>query len=107
MEYVNLLGVVVALALIGAMWVDVKRALGEIRELIGPAYQSHLHYDPDATDAEEYCIWGYREGQWQLERECTAPGFEVSFPPGREGLYEGEVVKTRGVETHNRLAPTA
>jgi hypothetical protein len=57
----------------------------------------HHHYgNPGAL--EEYSLWAYRQGEWELDQECSATGFEVGPPPDRQGQYEGEVVKTRGIK---------
>ena len=95
MEYVNCAGILLTLVLIVLLWIDLKRDLLDIQRRL-PKRRDHLHH-PAPTHPGQYSVWAYRKGEWRLERECSAPGFEAGPPPGRQGHYEGEVVRTRGV----------
>ena len=48
MDYLNFVVIVVVLALIVALWFDMKRDLGEVKELIGRGWGPHEHLDPVA-----------------------------------------------------------
>ena len=104
MDYLNFLGILLALVLIVVLWVDLRRIATDIQGKVTgfqrrlPKWSPHPHVrPPGAACLEEYNVWVCRGGQWRLERECSAPGLEVGPPPGRKGSYEGEVVRTRGI----------
>ncbi len=105
MDYVNFLGILLVLVLVAVVWLDLRRIALDIRQVATesqrrlPPREPHHHYTWVASArSEEYNVWAYRGGQWELQRQCSAPGFEVGPPPGRKGWYEGEIVKTRGVQ---------
>lgn len=104
MDYLNFLGILLALVLIVVLWMDLRRIATDVQRKMTdfqrrlPKWSPHPHVRPPAAAClEEYNVWAYRGGQWSLERECSVPGLEVGPPPDRSGWYEGEVVRTRGI----------
>jgi hypothetical protein len=48
---------------------------------------------PGYLELGNFCVWRYRQGQWQVIEDRCGPGFRPGDPPHRSGDYEGEIVR--------------
>lgn len=102
LQYLTLAAVLITLLVIIVCAVCATRALSDLKRRVTilewrePSGADH-HYQGSADDdIAEYCLWKSRNGEWEILRECSAPGFQVGPPPDRRGRYESEIVRTRG-----------
>ncbi len=95
-QYVNLAATVVVLSTVVCAWISVRRALDQIESRLPECTMSHIH-SRGAIATGGYTLWAYREGDWQLEKDYSEPGFACGPPPARTGWYEGEIVRTGSV----------
>ncbi len=85
------------LATVGlGLYVSVR--LGVLEGLARDYLRTYHHVVHGSLREEEYSLWSSRNGKWDMVRPCTAPGLDVGPPPSREGRFEGEIVRTPGVE---------
>jgi hypothetical protein len=100
LRYADSAGILVGLVLIVGLWVDLRCAIARVQASL-PKRRMHHTHSLSALPAGGYTLWTYRDGQWKLERDCSAPGFQCGPAPGRAGWYEGEIVKTSCVQSEN------
>jgi len=100
LEYLNSVGILLVLLLMAGLWIDLRRAIAEVKSRLPKGPGPHVH-NTGGIPAGGYALWAYRDGQWQLERDSSEPGFQCGPPPGRAGWYEGEIVKTSCARSEN------
>ena len=98
MDTLILAAIVVNLVVVCGLWAQLSRKLGRLEAMVGECFVSaHHHGARSEIRDDEFSLWAYRKGEWQLDRPCSAPGLHVGSPPAREGRFEGEIVRTQGV----------
>lgn len=107
METMIAVAVVANLLVAIGLWIHVNSRLCVVESLIKYSISSVHHRGACMLREDEYSLWAFRDGQWQVIRPCTAPGFEVGPAPSRQGRFENEIVRTRGIRQKTEVAGTA
>jgi hypothetical protein len=103
LQYVNLVATAAVLLTVVCAWINVRRALDQIKSQLPQHTMDHVH-NTGAIATGGYTLWAYREGDWQLEKDYSEPGFACGPPPARTGWYEGEIVRTGSVRKPTQSA---
>jgi hypothetical protein len=97
LDYVICVGILLILVLIVLAWIDLRRRIMEVNMRVSKWPSHHIHW-PYLSSDDLYSIYVFQAGTWRLERACPAPDLEDGPPPSREGWYEGETVKIKGIK---------
>jgi hypothetical protein len=97
LDYVICVGILLNLVLTVFVWKDLSRGITEINMQLSKWPPRHIHWPPQ-TFEDQYSIWVFEAEAWRLERACPSPALQAGPPPSREGWYEGETVKIKGIK---------
>jgi hypothetical protein len=67
--------------------------LEEMAQALAKKYPDPETLHPGGFGLSNFCVWRYRQGQWQVIEDRCGPGFHPGDPPNRAGDYEGEIVR--------------
>jgi len=90
MDYVILVGLITILAVLIYLAVGIQRLVSLLEELSPDWFFVSSRV---AMSNRGYCIWTYRKGNWNLEKQYCAPGQKPGPPPQKKGAYEGECIR--------------